>query len=330
MTKHIYIGSTCRAYFRLMKHKSQISTKTNDNENFRKLNEYYCPSDYDYIVIFTEDRDTAYDLEDYLITMNKDSPLLLNISMDARTSSSGYIKTAETRAKISAANTGRVRTAEMNKRNSISRKSDPKTKEITDKLHAAHRRAVMVRGTIYDSALFASQATNLSVSQIREKIRKNDDPEVYYVGTNVGATFGKEMSQETKDKLSIAKKNDPNTRKLMKMMVDLISTRIILNGVEHDSIKSAGRDTEYSEGIIRGVLKESKIDSEGRYVINLPPRKPRRFCVDGEIYTNPNTAAESLGITRGCLIRRLESTSTNTSDYYYIDEKSAFRSIKNY
>lgn len=84
LTGDFYIGSTNHIGTRIKGHAGTIKALKHKNPRVRELSKDHNLFDFEIIVIFTKDRDDAFDLEQYFLEKYANDPAMMNIAIDAR------------------------------------------------------------------------------------------------------------------------------------------------------------------------------------------------------------------------------------------------------
>lgn len=188
----VYIGSTSDVYQRVHNHRSQLKKGIHYCKRFQEL---YDESDVlGWTYYLTDTREEAYQREQEMIDHNKGKATLLNVAMDAKKSALGVVRSAVTRALLSAhrkgkklspehvekvrrANTGRKASPEERAKNSASKKGIPKSPEQADRLremNEAKKKRVLIDGIIYDSQNAAARALDLPACTVAQRIKSQN------------------------------------------------------------------------------------------------------------------------------------------------------------
>jgi group I intron endonuclease len=173
-TGHVYFGSAENVYDRITKHKWMLSTRMHSNRALTKLieEEDLFVSDFNLIVIFTETRDQAFDLEQYFLDRFKGNDLLLNSGLDVRVAMLGRPLTEEHKQKIAEANLGRKFSEESLKRMSDARRTSDKAKEQLSQIQSERQKKINLNGVLYQSVTEAIKVTGIPESVLFKQIRK--------------------------------------------------------------------------------------------------------------------------------------------------------------
>lgn len=204
-----YVGSTSNLRRRLLRHKRELNKRTHYNPGLQEIYDYHM-GQLDIVVKVTEDRETAYDAEQYTLDSLFKTAQLCNIAMDARSSALGLKHKPEAIAKIVAFNTGRPKSrehreairrrltgrklppehAEKARKASVGYKQSddhvvkraqamkdvPKTDEHKAKLKAAKVFPVEVDGQTYRNAQAAGDAFGISRQAVFKRIDNSNFP----------------------------------------------------------------------------------------------------------------------------------------------------------
>jgi len=313
----IYIGSTSRIYWRIIKHKDFINSKKHTNLNFLNLLKNTNIKDFELIIIFTNTRDEAYDLEQYFITFYENSGLLLNIAKDAKKSMLGYKVSNETKQKISNANKGNITlwTNEAKQRLSEYRRSNEKAINQFKNILNNKKRRIMVYGTEYESLTQAGELSGISLATLMKIISNKSNPEIYYLSNNVSPLKNSNWTDERKQKLSEFKKNDPKSIAQLNSIRDINKQKVIINDVLYNSLDSASKLTGFSYGAIKRAMSKSNTkDSSGIPIITYT--KYHKVKINDIVYNSVYEAAKILNLSVFTIRGRIRSK-VNTN-YQYV------------
>jgi hypothetical protein len=164
---------------------------------------------------------------------------------------------------------------------SQTRKTSEKALEQMAQVHARKRRRVMIEGTVYASLTEAGNCLGVSETVIRKMVKRHSAQSQFLDGEK-SALVGRSLSDDSKHKLSLFRKNDQAAKDQLSSIRHLTQKKILLNGVLYDSITAAVKQTGLSEPTIHRELK--KIDRAmvgGVYVLNYvrSRKKPNsQFC----------------------------------------------------
>jgi predicted GIY-YIG superfamily endonuclease len=314
ITGEVYIGSSGKVYNRISRHKEMISIKKHDNSNFTKLLEAASISDFELIIIFTDTRDTAYDLEQYFMDYYKNSNLLLNIAPNARFYMSsnftmlGRELSADHKQKISESNTGKVMSEEAKEKMSFFSKTNPTAIAQFKEILEGKKRKVSVYGIAYDSLTEAGKSSKFSESFIRRSLNRNNDSNIFYLSDNVSPIKGKPKTAEHRNKISEFKKTNAGAIAQLDSIRDLNRRKILLNGVLYGSILEAVKKTGIAESTLhRQIAKTNKKIVDGAYAINYNYPIPRKLIIDGIIYNSVKEATGLLSVSKDVLKYKLKA-----------------------
>jgi hypothetical protein len=315
----VYVGSSGNIYKRITKHKIHINNRKHDNINFTKLLQSGSLKLFELIIIFTDSREAAYDVEQILVNDYKDYVGLLNIANDVRTARLGAKNSEEHNRILSEVNRNRLVDDKARQRMSIFHKTNERAISQFKALHEAKRLPVMVHGVRYESVTEAIGRCKYSKSMLQRILHSKRDTEVYFLTDKVSPSKGKTQSEEAKKKLSEFRKNDPKAIAQLESIRELARRKIILNGVLYPSVSEAVRITGMSEsGIHRQLALCGGKDSDGPYVLNYVVPKPMQVSINGVVYESRPTAAIALGVNKSTLKGRLRSESPMWKDYFYV------------
>lgn len=270
---NVYVGSSEKVYDRIARHKWHILRKQHSNSKFTELLQQTHIKNFDLIVIFTETREEAYDLEQYFVNMYKDTGLLINIAEDVRLPMRGCKLTEEHRQKISEANTGKIMSEEAKQKISYSRQSSEKAQLQIHEMISRKRRRILVNGIEYESLTQASQLSGMSLAMLRSALADND-PKVIWLSNNESPIKGRVLSEEHRRNLSISRKNNPKAKQQLESIRELTRRKIILNGVLYNSVLEASKAVGIGECTIHRKLREHKDKfKDGPYVLDYVKHK---------------------------------------------------------
>lgn len=276
-TGHFYIGSTEDAYSRMSTHRVCIRNKKHKNTNWTKLSQKYDGTHYDYATIFTKDREEAYDIEDYLLGLYKDNPLLMNRSMNARKASLGVKASPETIAKMSAVmstpeQVARAR-AQMTAKN-----ADPEyARKAREGSLKANSQEIFAYGTSYSSMTIASSELGMTYDKLRALAENPLEPKVYFIGNRVSPNLGIKRPEAQVRAMSERMKNDPKAIEQAKMLSAYSCTPILMNDVKYASMKEASIATGIPFCRIQKYKDTALQDDSKRYVFTVPIGKVSRW-----------------------------------------------------
>ena len=266
-TGQLYFGSSEKVYHRIARHKSFVEKRIHSNSTFAEILKSSQMKDFELMVIFTDSRKEAFDIEQMLVDCFKDSGLLINIANDVRYAMLGHKQTDEHKSKIAISNTGRVKSEETRKKISLYHRTDKKAIEQFASVAVDNRRKISVDGVIYNSLKEAVAATSLSNSFLRRNA-KIGTGRIQWMSESVIGSFGKKISDEHKNRLSEFRKTDEKA--INQFALNRVDNRIplILNGVEYPSILDAAKISGIGESTIRKKLVERDGKRSVPYVLN--------------------------------------------------------------
>jgi group I intron endonuclease len=308
----VYVGSSGEIYKRITKHKYLIERKMHENFNFNNLLKETDIKNFELIIIFTNSREDAYDLEQLLINYYIASGRLINIATNVRLARLGTTLTDEHKRKIAEANANRIVAEESKQLMSDFHKTDEKAiaqfKEILD----SKKRRLSVYGVEYESLTEAGNLAKVSESFIRRNIDRNH-PYIYWLTDNASPLKGRFISDKQRQTLSTLRKSDPKLIQQFKDAAELTKKKILLNGILYNSILEAVENTGISEPTIHRYADKTS-DAE-HYILNYETPKPFKVSVNGMVYENRSMAAKELGISISTLKGRIKSK--HNSNYFY-------------
>lgn len=315
-TGKIYLGSSSDIYTRTVTHRHSVRMRKHGNENFNELLKTKNIKYFELFVFFTDSREKAYDIEQFLIDHFKDSGLMLNISTDSRKNTAtvlspnftmrGRVPTEEHRKNISVANTGKIMSEETRVKISQSRKTSPLALSQLSEIHEKSRRRVMINCVEYESITKAREATGLSETVIRKMIDKCEDSSTRWLEDSKNPLAGRTLPLELRQKLSAIKKHKGMEQ--FEKMREMAQKPIILNGVLYKSVREAVRLTGISEPVIHRKLKEfGGKDTQGPYVLDYNKPIHKKVMFNDVVYDNVLHAADSLGISKNTMKSRVRA-----------------------
>jgi len=182
-----YIGSTGNLYNRIHLHKSRLKAGTHDNKPLQEaFNDDRC---FNLSAIFTNDKESALDLEQILLDEGHKRGDLLNIAVDARRSASGKLASDSTRQMLSEYSRARAADPEyrtrlsdkmkevMNSSELRSAQSERAKRQMTDPEHrakmiAATSRPVTIDGVQYSSIKEAAAILGINRSTLASRLNR--------------------------------------------------------------------------------------------------------------------------------------------------------------
>lgn len=313
---HIYIGSSGNIYKRIIKHKAGILKQQHDNSNFNKLLKQTNIQNFDLIIFFTENREDAYEVEQYFIDKYKNHTLLLNVGIDVRCAMNGLPLSEEHKRKISQSNIGRLTSEKTKQKLSLFHKTDIHAKTLMQEIHNRKKQPISVYGIKYKSLSEAGKYSGYSESLLRRALNRNDDS-IFYMTDKINPLKGRSLSDEQKQHLSDYRKNNVDCKAQLERIRHLVKKKIILNGVEYDSIQESSRQTKIPIPTLTDQIKKiNKSTLSGPYVINYVKPELRKVSVDGVIYNSVKEASQLLSVSISTLKARIYSD--NIKNVFYI------------
>lgn len=200
-----YIGSSGEVGKRLSQHRADIKAKRHSCRNVHDLLPTHTLMDFEVIVIFTKDREQAFDFEQKLIDEIKSPRKLLNIAADARISMKGRSLSPEHKQSLLAANVGRIKSSatrkniseglkaahaahpEYGRKFSETRKSSAAAKAQLESIRELVQKKILLNGVLYPSIVEAARQTGRGESTIRRRFKMygHCDPNGLYVLNDV-------------------------------------------------------------------------------------------------------------------------------------------------
>ena len=270
----VYVGSSGSVYERIVKHKWYIARKQHENTNFNEVLKTSEMKDFLLFLFFTQNREEAFELEQFFVNHYKAAGELINIAHDVRYAMLGTTLSEEHRRKISKANSGRLVSEEARKNISLSRKTSLSSMAQLARIHDRKKRAVSINGVVYDGISEAVRATGLSDGFIRQKAEKSDS-NIFFVSDPVSPLNGRTLSLAQRQKLSDSRKSQKAIDQF-RAATEKTMVKIVLNGTLYPSVREAVRQTKISEATInRQFRKIGRKKIDGCYVLNYtPPKSP--------------------------------------------------------
>lgn len=265
ITGNFYIGSAADIIGRIRNHRVMIKNKNHNNEKIKELSRKHTPDKFDFFIIYTTDREMAYDIEQFLLDLYKDNKFKMNVSINARLAQYGLEHTEAQRQAASA----NIKTL-MEDPNFIIRNKEAVKEAVGRKVYAY--------GNVYASITEAHTTLGILLHIFRALLDNPNEPEVYFVGENVSPVLGVAHSDERKREKADRMKNDPKAIAHAKSMPKVDSKCIILNGREYSTIAEAVRKEHRCKLTIRRAMKNVVPDENGKYVFSMPPRRyPNKY-----------------------------------------------------
>jgi len=226
LTGYVYVGSSEEIYKRISKHKYLIARRKHDNSKFTELLKTTNIQNFEMIVFFTNNRDEAYQLEQYLIDRYKKSQRLLNIANDVRYAMLGHKQTEEHKQKIRKALLGRVHNDNSKRLMSEHRKNNPLAQAQQRAASELVKKKIILNGTLYQSITEAAKQTRLGESTLRREITKK--------------------KKKSLDGAYVLNYSKPARK------------RIIVNGVEYVNVSIAAKELGIKDGDVRNAIRTGR------------------------------------------------------------------------
>lgn len=222
----IYVGSTKDISERLRSHRFYLdhnkhrSKKLQESFNTTNNTKHY----FDVTIIFINDREEAFDVEQYLLDLYKDNINLCNIATNAKINRLDAPMPYNVRLKLKQANVGRKQTLEHIEKRVAYARGRPAHENILKRL------------AIYNATKVVSEET-------KEKLRQ--------------INLGKKHSDETKAKMSLASKGRKMSEEIKQKMSKnhWNNTPLLINGINYLSINDAASKLNLTRKTIRNRLK---------------------------------------------------------------------------
>lgn len=112
MTGMMYVGSTKNIYDRIHRHKTDLIKNCNDSKALQESFNLVNKEAFDLCMIYTSNREQAFDIEQFLINQFIDQSVLFNMAANARRPKLGIPVTEENKARLIKLNTGRIKSPE--------------------------------------------------------------------------------------------------------------------------------------------------------------------------------------------------------------------------
>lgn len=182
-TGHFYVGSSKDTHGRIATHKWAL--RNNQHKNV-KLQSLYTGDieQFQAEIVYTSNRETAYGMEQELITRHRENPLCLNIADDARSSISTVMKDLQMKQHSMERRLEALKRPEtIAKRNESLKKrwSDPALKSTRQGGNNPFARKIVVHGIEYGSINDAIRQSEHSRGYIEKALRNPDVTDVYYL-----------------------------------------------------------------------------------------------------------------------------------------------------
>lgn len=310
----IYLGSSSDIHTRTITHRHSVRMRKHGNQNLNELLKTKNIKYFELFVFFTDSREKAYDIEQFLIDHFKDSGLMLNISTDSRKNTAtvlspnftmrGRVPTEAHRKNISVANIGKIMSEEAKAKISESRKISPLAISQLAEVHEKSRRRLMINSVEYESITKARADTGLSETVIRKMIARCQDGSTRWLEDSKNPLAGRTLSLEQRQKLSAVKKQ--HGMEQFEKIREMVQRPIILNGVLYKSVREAVRRTGISEPVIHRKLKEfGGKDTLGPYILDYNKPIHKKVMFNDVVYDSVLHAADSLGISKNTMKSRV-------------------------
>lgn len=298
----MYIGSSSRIYKRICMHKKDLNLKVHPNSNFNTLLKETNIKNFELIIIFTDTREEAYNLEQQFVDQFKHTDLLLNIAHDVRLARLGAKNSERHIQRMRELMTGKIVSDETKKRQSVFHKTNLRAIEQHKEIIQDKRRKINVYGTIYKSLTDASNLSPYSNSFIRRRLKKNRDPNIYYITDNSSPLLGGTIPEERKKSLSEFRKTNLKAIEQLKELRNASKKKILLNGVMFSSVTEAVQKTGISEcSIYKQLKKMDNTPVADAYILNYLPYQPNRILIDDIVYERMSDAIAKTGLSKNII-----------------------------
>lgn len=182
-TGHFYVGSSKDTHGRIATHKWAL--RNNQHKNTR-LQALYTGKidDFQTAIVYTSNRETAYGMEQELITRHMGNPLCLNIADDAKSSISSLMKDLQFKQ-----NALERRIEALKRPGTIAKRNDSLKKRWKDPILLASRsggnnpfaRKIAMYGVEYGSINEAIRQSTYSRNHIEKALRNPEVADVFYL-----------------------------------------------------------------------------------------------------------------------------------------------------
>lgn len=163
-TNDFYIGSTKDIYKRIQRHRNLL----NSNRHYtKKLQDSFNKSNkilFDIIIIYVNDREQAFDLEQLLLDKYINTPGCLNQLPNSR-SSLGHKYSDEYKKNMSLVTKNKIFTEEHKNKISVS-KTNEQNKKLCIENSLKTSKPISINGVVYKSLSEASRTLNIDISLI--------------------------------------------------------------------------------------------------------------------------------------------------------------------
>lgn len=289
----VYTGSASNLRGRLNAHRNMLAR--NDHHNKKLQRAYNAGNDLVITVTPTDDRETAFDLEQSIISGYHDSGLLYNTATDARNAGVGYTPSLESREKmrvahlgkklseaqkekIRIANTGKKLSDEAKEKVRQSKLGSKASDETREKLRISHLGIIPSSETLEKRRIAMTGKTHTQETKDKmriSKIGKKRSPEACInIGlASKGRTWsdaakenmrqivtGRKQTPEAIEKSRLARlgiKRTPEQIENRKCTPTKISRGVIVNGVEYISIAETARSYNISEPTVKARIESA-------------------------------------------------------------------------
>lgn len=257
-TGELYIGSTNNVKVRLGHHHNSFITNKHKNPRFRELTKTLTPDYIDAIIVFIDDRETAFDVEDLLLDKYSNDPLLMNIATDARVSQKGRPLSKEHKQKLSEIKKKIGITPENRAAIIEGMKKSELVKAHVKKINAMCREPISINGVVYESVTEAKKSLKINSSKLNSLIKKHPE-NCFFLNPRKSSSLGKKFSEEWKEQRSHRYKKDKNIMSILskgRAKAHLVtSKKVCINGIKFDNTVQAAQYFGVTPNTIRRAIK---------------------------------------------------------------------------
>jgi predicted GIY-YIG superfamily endonuclease len=164
-TGEYYIGSTGKATTRIKAHASYL--QGNLSHSVKLQTSFNRDKDFEFMVIFTESREEAYEFEQLLLDMNRHDPLLLNESIDVKRPGLGR--------KLSPEQIAAMQRGQKTESGLSNRRAWTDSPQYSQKAREQFSKPAVIDGVQYPSATAAGLALGVHKNTVIHRL-KSDNP----------------------------------------------------------------------------------------------------------------------------------------------------------
>lgn len=221
---HFYVGSSQKILHRLSAHRVMLISGNHRSKKLQNSFNKFGASSFYFYAVQVKDRETAYDIEQFLLDQTMRHDFSCNTSSDARLSSKNLTMSEEVRLKLRMLNLGKKQSQET-----IAKR----VKHLIGKKHSPRQIEAL---RIYNSTKIVSQTT-------REKLRQ--------------INLGKKQSEETRLKKSLLAKQTNCYQNGLRKAHEASRKTVLIDGRLFFSIIEAADENDVSVKTIRRRLQNS-------------------------------------------------------------------------